>query len=87
MPGLRELPTRISLFRDSQCTISTVGCDQKLPDVWFGNQVAEILDQILSGRNLGIMVNEFHHWPGDSNIADLPTWGKATYPNITEDSD
>ena len=79
MPGFSRLPSRVSLFGDSQCTISAVECDQKLLEVWFGNRVAEIHDHMQSWRGLNVLVDELHHWPGESNIPDLPTRGKATY--------
>ena len=46
LPGLAEMPTRISLMGDSECTISAVECNSKLLKVWFGNRVAEILEQM-----------------------------------------
>ena len=36
---------------------------------------------------MNIVVDELHHWPGKSNIADLPTRGKANYTNIGPDSE
>ena len=77
LPGFSRLPNRISLFRDSHCTISTVECDQKLLKVWLGNPVAEIHDHMHSWRGMNIMVDKLYHWPGESNEAVLPTRGKA----------
>ena len=57
-------------------------CDQKILEVWFGNRVAEIRDHMTSWRSSKIQVDELHHWPGESNIADLPTRGKASYHEI-----
>ena len=50
LPGLSKPPSRISLFGDSQCTISAVECDQNILEVWFGNRVAEIRDHMQSWR-------------------------------------
>ena len=63
---------------DSECTISVVECDSKLLDVWFGNRGAEILDHMASWRRKGVVVDDLHHWPGETNPADIATKGKAT---------
>lgn len=86
LPGLNELPNRILLFGDLQCTISAIECDKKSVEVMFRNRVAEILDHFQSWRALGVVVDELHHWPLESNIADLPTRSKATFHDITTDS-
>ena len=82
LPGFNKLPSRISLFGDSKCTISAVKCEQKILEVWFGNRVAEIRDHMTSWRSSRVQVDELHHWPGESNPADLPTRGKANYHEI-----
>ena len=87
LPGFSKMPNRISLFGDSQCTISAVECNQKILEVWFGNRVAEIRDHMQSWRGQKVQVDELHRWPGDANIADLPTRGKATYPEIEPSSE
>ena len=60
MPGFGKLPSRVSLFGDSQCTISAVECDQKILEVWFENRVAEIRDHMQSWRSQHVLVNELH---------------------------
>lgn len=39
---------------------------------------AEIRDHMPSWTQLGIVVDNLHHWPVDNNIADQPTRGKVT---------
>ena len=63
LPGFSKLPSRISLFGDSQCTISAVECDQRILQVWFGNRVAEIRDHMQSWRGKKVQVDELHHCP------------------------
>ena len=46
-------------------------------DIWFGNRVVEILDHIHSWRTEGVQMDKIHHWPRESNIANLSTKGKA----------
>ena len=87
LPGLSELPISISLFGDSQCTISTMECDHRLLDTWFGNRVAEVLEHIETWRRMGILVNSLEHWPGDTNIADLTTKGRATLQDVDKASE
>ena len=81
-----RLPSRVSLFGDSQCTSSSVECELRTLEVWLGNQFTEIRDHMNSWQNLGIVVDALHHWPGDLNNADLPTRGKVTYNDINPDS-
>ena len=99
LPGFSKLPYRISLFGDSQCTIAPVECDQEILEVWFGNRVAvhcstilevwfrnrvaEIRDHMHSWTQKQIQVDELHHWPGDSSIADLPTRGTCGQPRVS----
>ena len=40
-----------------------------------------------SWRGRNIQVDELHHWPGESNIVDLPTRGKATHQEIGPSSE
>ena len=82
LPGLAEMPTRISLMYDSECTISAVECDSKLLKVWFSNRFAEILDHMEAWRRQGVEVDELNHWPGERNPADIATKGKATATEV-----
>ena len=59
LPGFSKLPYRISLFGDSQCTISAVECDQKILEVWFGNRVAEIIEHMQAWRQKQIQLMSF----------------------------
>ena len=87
LPGLAEKPRRISLMGDSECTISSVECDEKLLEVWFGNRVAEVLEHLDACKKLGIDVDQLHHWPGKRNVADIATKGKTTVEDISEVSE
>ena len=40
-----------------------------------------------SWRGLNITVDELHHWPGENNIADLPTRGKVSFTDVGPDSE
>ena len=72
---------------DSECTISAVECNSKLLEVWFGNRVAEILEQMEAWQQQGAEVDEQYHWPDDRNPADIATKGKATVDDVSETSD
>ena len=87
IPGMPKMPTRISLFGDSECTISAVDCMDGQLDIWFGNRVAEVLDHMEAWRKLDIEVDELHHWPGPRNIADIATKGKAALEDVGPDSE
>ena len=56
-----RLPSRVSLFGDSQCTIFVVECKQRTHEVWFGNQVTHIREHMHSWHTLGIVVDDLHH--------------------------
>ena len=87
LPGFGKLPNRISLFGDSQCTISAADSDQKILEIWFGNRVAEIRVHMQSWQGQHIIVDKLHHWPRESNIADFPTRGKAIFNEVGPDSE
>ena len=87
LPGLSEVPVRISIFGDSQCTISSVECDHRLLDTWFGNRVAEVLEHQEAWRRMGIEVDPLEHWPGETNMADLTTKGRAGLRDVDKVSD
>ena len=42
---------------------------------------------MISAMDMNIMVDELHNWPGESNIADLPTRVKASYNDTGPDSE
>ena len=87
LSSLMTLPARISLFGDSQCTISAVDCKDRALDTWFGNRVAEVHDRMGDWKEQQIKVDELHHWPGPKNIADIATKGKATLNDVGPDSE
>ena len=87
IPGMQQKPNRISLFGDSECTISAVDCMDGQLDIWFGNRVAEVLEHMEAWRKMGIEVDELHHWPGASNIADIATKGKAVLDDVGPESE
>jgi len=84
LAGLSECPVRISIVGDSECTISSVECDHRLLDIWFGNRVAEVLEHQEAWRKMGIEVDPLEHWPTETNIADLTTKGKAGLRDMDE---
>ena len=65
----------------------SVECDEKLLEVLFGNRVAEVLEHMGAWRKLGIDVDQLHHWPGERNVADIATKGKATVDDVSEVSE
>ena len=85
--GMPNLPKKISLFGDSECTISAVDCMDGQLDIWFGNRVAEVLDHMEAWRKMGIQVDELHHWPGLRNVADIATKGRAVLADIGPESE
>ena len=87
IPGMSKKPNRISLFGDSECTISAVDCMDGQLDIWFGNRVAEVLDHMEAWRKMGIEVDELHHWPGLRNVADIATKGRAVLADVGPDSE
>ena len=82
LSGMAKKPTKIFLAGDSECTISAVDCKDKVLDTWFANRVLEIHDHFKEWEELGIEVEELHHWPGKQNIADIATKGEATFKDI-----
>ena len=74
------------LIGDSQCTIACMEADNRILDIWFANRVAEVQDRIESWKRKGIKVNDFYHWPGVTNVADLATKGRAKTLDVAEDS-
>ena len=48
---LSKSPSRISLFKDSECTISTMVCTDCVLDPWFVNRVGEVQEQIDSWKS------------------------------------
>merc|ERR1712082_307830 len=71
---------------DSQCTIACVEADNRVLDIWFSNRVAEVQDRMESWRRKNIKVNPLHHWPGESNVADLVTKGRAEAQDVIQGS-
>ena len=71
MAGLPELPERITLNGDSECTISAVECEDGVLQTWFSNRVAEILGHMEEWEKLGVKVDPLQHWPGVRNIAGV----------------
>ena len=55
-------------------------------DAWFSNRVAEVRDRMESWERRGIKVNPLHHWPGETNVADLGTKGQAESQDVVEGS-
>ena len=87
MAGLSELPERITLNGDSECTISAVECEDGVLQTWFSNRVAEILGHMEEWEKLGVKVDPLQHWPGVRNIADLATRGKGTIADLMPGSE
>ena len=56
-------------------------------DIWFSNRVAELQDRMESWKRKGFKVNNLYHWPGESNIADLGTKGRAEGRDVIQGSD
>ena len=83
---LSEPPSRISLYGDSECTISAMECTDCVLDTCFANRVAEVQEQLDAWRSQGLVVDKLKHWPGDSNPADIATKGRGRLPDILEDS-
>merc|ERR1712212_845192 len=86
LPGIQVPPSEIMLMGDSQCTIACVEADNRVLDIWFSNRVAEVRDRMESWRRKNIKVNPLHHWPGESNIADLGTKGRAEAQDVIQGS-
>ena len=82
LPGLPEAPARISLFGDSECTITSVDCEEHRLNMWFGNRVAEVEEHMNGWKEQEITVDKLHHWPGVRNIADIATKGKAELKDV-----
>ena len=82
LEGFPVQPKSIFLAVDSECTISAVEAKDRVLQVWFSNRVAEVNDHMDAWRRKGIEVEELHHWPGLSNVADLATKGKASLGDI-----
>ena len=45
------------------------------------------MEHMSAWRKLGIDVDQLHHWPGEGNVADIATKGKATLEDISEVSE
>merc|ERR1711973_573540 len=84
LPGIQVPPTEIMLMGDSQCTIACVEADNRVLDIWFSNRVAEVQDRMESWKRKSIKVNPLYHWPGESNIADLSTKGRAEARDVIQ---
>ena len=82
LPGMVAKPGSIFLASDSQCTISTMECEDKVLGMWFGNGVAEIQDHMADWARQDITVELLHYRPGVDNIADLATKGEAAMKDI-----
>ena len=82
LPGMAKKPKRIFLAGDSECTISSVDCREKILDTWLANRVSEVQDHFQEWREMGIKVEDLYHWPGRENIVDLATKGEATWKDI-----
>ena len=87
LPGLTEVPGRISLMGDLECTSSSVECEYRVLDTWFGNCVAKIREHMANWARKGIQVDQLHHWPGPQNIADLATNGRAKLEVVMPDGE
>ena len=87
LPGIQVPPTEVMLMGDSQCTIACVEADDRVLDMWFSNRVAEVQDRMESWRRKGITVHNLYHWPGETNIADLATKGRAEGHDVIKGSD
>ena len=77
-----ELPKRITLNGDSECTIAAVECEDDVLKSWFANRVAEVLGHMEAWTKLGVKVDPLQHWPGIRNIADIATKGKASLSDV-----
>ena len=77
LPGLVELPSRVSVLGDSECTINAVESEDNVLKPWFENRVSEVLEHLQDWEKRGIQVDPLQHWPGISNIADIVTKGQA----------
>ena len=86
MPRMVEMPSRISLFGDSECTIASVECEQHILAPFFSNRSAEILEHMEDWDKKGVQVDKLHHWPTERNIADIATKGKAEVSMIAPGS-
>ena len=86
LPGIQVPPSEIMLMGDSQCTIACVEADNRVLDIWFSNRVAEVQDRMESWKRKDIKVNPLHHWPGESNVADLGTKGRAGAQDVIQGS-
>ena len=87
LPGIQVPPTEIRLMGDSQCTIACVEADNRVLNVWFSNRVAEVQDRMESWKRNSIEVHPLYHWPGESNVADLGTKGRAEARDVIQGSD
>merc|ERR1711888_553346 len=87
LPGIQVPPAEIILMGDSQCTISCVEADNRVLDMWFANRAAEVQDRMETWRRKGMKVNDLFHWPGESNIADLGTKGRAEGRDVSQGSE
>ena len=56
-------------------------------NVWFSNRVAEVQDRMESWKRKSIEVHPLYHWPGESNVADLGTKGRAEARDVIQGSD
>ena len=59
-----------------------MGASDRLLDVWCGNRVEEIHKQMRICENNNIEVEDMQHWPGEDNIADIATKGKAKVSDV-----
>ena len=39
-------------------------------DTWFANRLVEVQEQIDSWKSKGLVLDDFHHWPGETNPGD-----------------
>ena len=87
LPGFQVLPSSIYLAGDSQSTISCVEADHRVLETWYTNRVGEVVDNISKWEKKGITVFPLEHWPGDRNVADIATKGRAQIKDIQKDSE
>ena len=87
LPGIQVPPAEVMLMGDAQCTIACVEADNRVLDIWFSNRVAEVQDRMESWKRKGIKVNNLYHWPGERNVADLGTKGRAEGRDIIQGSE
>ena len=75
VPGMPELPKKILIAGDSECTIALVETKETILKPFFANRVYEILEHFRGYRSKGVEAEPLHHVPGEENPANLATRG------------